>query len=100
MLNRASDKAAARGGLAGVWNDLKTLIAMVRAYFDGSYREISWKTIAVALGAVIYFVAPLDALPDFIPFIGYVDDAFVIALVLRRLHAELDAFSATRGQRA
>jgi uncharacterized membrane protein YkvA (DUF1232 family) len=35
--------------------------------------------------AIIYAVAPLDFLPDLIPFIGQVDDAYLIALTVLRL---------------
>jgi uncharacterized membrane protein YkvA (DUF1232 family) len=94
LLDVAAKKATQPGGVRGLFADIKTLIALVRAYFDGSYRAVSWKTIAVALGAVIYFVAPIDGLPDFIPFVGYIDDAFVVALLLKRIRTELDAFRA------
>ena len=35
--------------------------------------------------AVAYVVAPIDLIPDFIPFIGQVDDVFIVVLALRRL---------------
>ena len=36
-------------------------------------------------GAIIYAVAPLDLIPDMIPFVGQVDDIYLIALTLMRL---------------
>src|SRR5438270_3356957 len=36
-------------------------------------------------GAIAYIVMPLDLIPDFIPFIGEVDDVFLLVLALRRL---------------
>jgi len=36
-------------------------------------------------GAVAYILMPMDWIPDFIPFIGEVDDVFVLVLALRRL---------------
>src|ERR1043165_10235322 len=36
-------------------------------------------------GAIIYAVAPLDLIPDMIPFVGQVDDMYLIALTLMRL---------------
>jgi uncharacterized membrane protein YkvA (DUF1232 family) len=40
----------------------------------------------VLLGvAIAYVVMPIDLIPDFIPFIGQVDDVFVVMLALRRL---------------
>jgi len=40
----------------------------------------------VLLGvAVAYVIAPIDLIPDFVPFIGQVDDVFIVVLALRRL---------------
>ena len=102
FLELAAQKAKKPGAVRGLFSDVATLIALVKAYFKGTYRAVSWQTIAVALGGLIYFVAPLDGLPDFIPFVGYIDDAFIVAWVLRRLRVELDAFraaTATPGSR-
>ena len=35
--------------------------------------------------AVAYVVMPIDLIPDFIPFIGQVDDVFILVLAVRRL---------------
>lgn len=44
---------------------------------------------AVAVGALLYFINPLDAVPDFIPFAGFADDAAVIAAAVTFLRNEL-----------
>ena len=36
-------------------------------------------------GAIAYIVAPIDLIPDFIPFLGEVDDVYLLVLALRRL---------------
>lgn len=40
---------------------------------------------ALFVAAIIYFVSPIDLIPDVFPFIGQVDDIYVIALTLLRL---------------
>jgi uncharacterized membrane protein YkvA (DUF1232 family) len=40
---------------------------------------------AMVAGAVVYVVSPLDVLPDLIPFIGQVDDIYLVSLTLLRL---------------
>lgn len=40
---------------------------------------------AVLLGAVAYFLLPMDAVPDFVAVLGFTDDAAVIAAVLGAL---------------
>lgn len=46
---------------------------------------------ALFLGAIVYFVSPIDLIPDIFPFIGQVDDIYVIALTLLRLINRSDA---------
>src|SRR5215470_3421314 len=40
---------------------------------------------AILAGTIIYVVSPIDVIPDFIPFIGQVDDAFLLAISILRL---------------
>lgn len=40
---------------------------------------------ALFLGAIVYVIMPLDFIPDFLPFIGQVDDTYLVALTLLRL---------------
>lgn len=81
-----------RPQLVALRDDLPTLIRLARAYAIGTYRKIPWKAIVSVVAALIYFVMPLDAIPDFIPVIGYLDDAAVIAYVMRMLHVEIGQF--------
>jgi uncharacterized membrane protein YkvA (DUF1232 family) len=93
LLKDAQAKANKRKGpISAQFDDLMTLVRLIRAYFGGEYKEVPWETIALALGAVIYFVSPVDLIPDFIPVAGYVDDAAVIAFVIASLKNDLDNF--------
>src|SRR5438046_2463910 len=40
---------------------------------------------ALFVGAIVYVISPLDLIPDFLPFIGQVDDIYVVSLCLLRL---------------
>jgi len=40
---------------------------------------------ALFVGAIVYVISPLDFIPDIFPFIGQVDDIYVVALTLLRL---------------
>lgn len=46
---------------------------------------------ALVAGAVIYAIIPLDFIPDIIPFVGQIDDAYLIAVTLMRLVDRTDA---------
>ena len=43
---------------------------MAKAYALGRYRAIPWKAMLILLAAVIYFINPLDLIPDLIPVAG------------------------------
>jgi uncharacterized membrane protein YkvA (DUF1232 family) len=40
---------------------------------------------ALFIGAIVYVISPLDLIPDIFPFIGQVDDLYLVAMVLLRL---------------
>lgn len=40
---------------------------------------------ALFLGAIVYVISPIDLIPDILPFIGQVDDIYMVALTLLRL---------------
>lgn len=44
--------------------------------------------------AIIYFVSPIDMIPDALVGIGFIDDAAVIAFVVAQINADLDNFLA------
>jgi len=48
------------------------------------------------VAALLYFIAPLDALPDFLFGWGLLDDAAVISYVSNQLRKELEAFKQWR----
>jgi uncharacterized membrane protein YkvA (DUF1232 family) len=75
--------------LKALWSDIGLLLSMVRDYMKGRYRNIPFSSIAAAAAALLYFASPLDAIPDFIPALGYIDDAFIVALCLKMLRRDL-----------
>ena len=89
-LKHAFEKALDNEGpIAEVFNDLKLLFMLVKDYITGAYRQIPYGSIIAAVAGILYFLSPIDFIPDFIPGIGLVDDVFVIGLVLKQIHADL-----------
>lgn len=80
------------GAISEVLNDLKLLISLVKDYISGAYREIPYGSIVAAVAGILYFVSPIDFIPDFIPVIGYIDDVFVIGIVFRQIHNDLEKY--------
>jgi len=81
-----------RDQLQSAWDDLGGLVRLVRAWARGEYRSVTWKTIGVVAAALLYFLNPFDAVPDFLPAIGLLDDASMIALVVASLRGEVQRF--------
>jgi len=78
--------------LKALWDDLLLMIAMLGDFIAGKYRDGPWKTIAAITVAILYFASPIDLIPDFIPLLGYLDDAFVIALAVDLIRDDLNAY--------
>lgn len=83
-----------RGALAAVFNQLSDLIRLVKAWATRRYRTIPWRSASLIIAGLLYFVSPLDALPDFIPGLGFLDDAFIITWLMRAVRQELEKFRA------
>jgi uncharacterized membrane protein YkvA (DUF1232 family) len=73
-------------------SDIETLVELIKAWINGVYREIPWTTLLLGTGAVVYFVNPLDAIPDILPATGLLDDASVIGFVLASAKNDIERF--------
>ena len=83
-----------RGPFGESWPYLLAMVRLVRDYQRAEYRDIPASSLLSIIAALIYFVSPFDVIPDWIPVLGHIDDAFVISLALKSVRAELDTFMA------
>ena len=74
------------------------LQALCLAYWRGEYRAISPKALVSVVAGLMYFLSPLDAVPDFIPMFGMLDDIAVLAWLMKTLDDELTAFRLWRNR--
>ncbi|HLW36292.1 MAG TPA: DUF1232 domain-containing protein [Chthoniobacterales bacterium] len=75
-----------------MWPYLQTMLRLMRAYSEGKYRDLPESTLVVIVAAIVYLVNPLDVIPDALPALGYLDDATVVSLAVRRCREALDSF--------
>lgn len=68
------------------WAQLSGLWGMVND------AGVAWTSKAVALGALLYLITPMDAIPDITPLLGLTDDAAVIAAAVASLGAALNKY--------
>ncbi len=57
------------------------------SYMQDSF--VSWHRKAIVIAALIYFISPIDTIPDVAPLFGYLDDLGVITALLKFLGSEL-----------
>jgi uncharacterized membrane protein YkvA (DUF1232 family) len=81
-----------RKGMDDMWVDVKTFSRLVQEVKKGRYRDISKKSVVMIVGALLYFVSPIDAVPDLLAGIGLLDDVAVIGFVAGQLKSELEKF--------
>lgn len=64
----------------------RDILALYQYMMDS---KVSWHRKSIVVGALIYFIVPIDAIPDLAPLVGYMDDLGVITAVLKFLGHEL-----------
>lgn len=100
LLARATAKANAAGGrgvLAEVWDSLLTLFRLLRAYARGEYRNVPGKSLVLIIAAVLYFLMPIDLIPDIIIGVGFVDDVAILGWVINTVSGVLEDFRKWEG---
>lgn len=99
LLFAVASKGASQGNRLGkLKDDLRLLQALCLAYWRGEYRAIRPKSMISIVAGLMYFLSPLDAIPDFIPVFGMIDDIAVLAWIMKTLDDELSAFRAWRNR--
>ena len=84
------------GQLQGIKSQLTELIEFSQDTLRGNYQTIEVKTPVMVVAAILYFLLPIDSIPDFILGLGYLDDVTVITFVYRQLSNELEKYRAWR----
>lgn len=98
LANLAQKKAAKQAAknaetkITEILEPIRASYRLIRTYANGTYREISFESFGLIVAAIIYFVMPIDALPDFIAGLGFTDDAAVLMWTFNRVSNELQSF--------
>lgn len=78
------------------WKKYKNKIILMFQFLKDvkqkNYPETPWKTLAAMIFTILYIINPLDLVPDFIPFIGYLDDITVFGFALKLINKDLETY--------
>lgn len=78
--------------LNSVLVELSILVRMLKAWSTRSYTTIPVRSMVMVLAAILYFLLPLDFIPDFILGVGFLDDITVIGFVVQSIRKDIEKF--------
>ena len=71
---------------------VQLFLRMIKKSFSGEYSSFSNKTLLSLVFGLLYFVTPMDVVPDFIPLLGFSDDLSIIYFIIKNLKSDIEAF--------
>ncbi|WP_435354611.1 YkvA family protein [Emticicia sp. SJ17W-69] len=81
------------GGVFDVIREKVTLLGnLIKAYATGEYRQIELPNLLKIIAGFIYFISPIDIIPDFLPYIGLTDDVALLMFIINSIDGELNKF--------
>jgi curved DNA-binding protein CbpA len=77
--------------LKKVLENVRELYALFKDSVKGNYK-LHPANVAMIGGGLLYFLLPVDLIPDFIPIVGYLDDLAVLTTIMNSLKGEINAY--------
>lgn len=78
--------------LFSIFQDVKDMWLMLKDYWTKKYTTLPFSAISAIVVGLLYLVSPFDVIFDFIPFVGYIDDLFVLTLALKIIDQDLEKY--------
>lgn len=91
LLARTKTKLEENKELKSIFDDVRIIVELIKDYTNGVYRNLSKNSIILVIISLLYLINPLDIIPDML-FGGFIDDAAVIAYILKRISSELELY--------
>lgn len=70
---------------------VRIFIRMIKAHFSGEHK-IAFTTLGLIVLAMVYFLSPVDLIPDFLGFFGFADDLSIVLAVYAKVKDEVESF--------
>ncbi|MGN1402202.1 MAG: YkvA family protein [Bacillus sp. (in: firmicutes)] len=92
LVDQASKKADEnKSSMKGVWEEFQLFLKMMKNSLKGKYK-IPYKTISLLILGLLYFVNPIDIIPDFLTIIGLADDVAVLAFIAKNIRKDIEKY--------
>ncbi|MCF0114123.1 MAG: DUF1232 domain-containing protein [Erysipelotrichaceae bacterium] len=75
---------------------LAVMASLLRAYAVKEYTDIPIGSVIAMVSALIYFLSPVDLIPDAIPILGYSDDVAVAAVCWKMVESDVKEYEKWR----
>lgn len=62
--------------------EVQDIVYMLSDYYEGKYTKIPMSAMIGCVAIIGYVACPIDLIPDNIPILGFLDDAFIIKLII------------------
>ena len=92
LLQRLEKKIKAIPLAGDKLSKIPLLVSLIRSYVKKQYTDIPIGSIIAIISALIYFISPIDFIPDSIPVLGYFDDAAVVAACWKLVESDVEEY--------
>ena len=82
------------------FGDISLVCSMINDYICKRYTTVPMATVITLLAAVLYFISPIDIIPDFLPLIGHLDDMVVFGFVTDAAKIDLKKYEKWKKENA
>ena len=97
LLTEAYEKASSKKDVGSIaheaWETMQTMFRLIKLSASGEYTGLPTSTVVAAVAVTIYFLSPIDLIPDFIPVLGLLDDVALVAWFSTTIQDELVKFA-------
>lgn len=80
-----------------LFDQVKLAMEMLKDFRTKKYTDIPWRTIGLLTAALLYFLNPFDIIPDFLPLLGYTEDAVAFLAIFKSLQTDLKNYCLWKG---